>query len=149
MFFLVFVSYKKSIPNEDQMERNFLRIFLVPKDNREALGGGQRSHKRATSSQGVPQGGAPPSLRAPRDSPNPNLSSINTQIFPVTRGHTKNTFPPPQASILVRSHLGAFSGTLFTTRENPSSSAGLMPISSAGNRATSKALQLKVSSSVC
>ena len=35
-----------------------------------------------------------------------------------------------------------------TTRENPSSSAGLMPISSAGNRATSKALQLKVSSSV-
>ena len=36
----------------------------------------------------------------------------------------------------------------FTTRENPSSSACLKPISSAGCSTTSKALQLKVSSSV-
>ena len=36
-----------------------------------------------------------------------------------------------------------------TTRENPSSSVGLMPTSSAGYRATNKALQLLLSSSVC
>ena len=36
----------------------------------------------------------------------------------------------------------------YTTRENTRSSACLKPISSAGNYATSKALQLKISSSV-
>ena len=36
----------------------------------------------------------------------------------------------------------------LTTRENPSSSACFKPISSAGYRATSKVLQLKISSSV-
>ena len=36
-----------------------------------------------------------------------------------------------------------------TTRENPSSSAGIFPISSAGRRATDKALQLTCSSSAC
>ena len=36
-----------------------------------------------------------------------------------------------------------------TTGENPSSSAGLMPTSSAGSRATNKALQLLLSSSAC
>ena len=35
-----------------------------------------------------------------------------------------------------------------TTRENPSNSAGIMPISSTGYDASGKALQLKVSSSV-
>ena len=39
--------------------------------------------------------------------------------------------------------------TNITTRENPSSSAGILPISSAGCRATDKALQLKYSSSAC
>ena len=37
----------------------------------------------------------------------------------------------------------------YTTREKPSISAGLMPTSSAGHRATSKALQLFLSSSAC
>ena len=56
-------------------------------------------------------GGLPRGPQAPRDSPNPNSSSINTQIFPVHHRAQKNPFPPPQASVLVRSHLGAFSGT--------------------------------------
>ena len=36
-----------------------------------------------------------------------------------------------------------------TTRENPSSSAGFVPTSRAGNRATNEALQLLLSSSAC
>ena len=38
-------------------------------------------------------------------------------------------------------------GLAFTTREKASSSAGFRPISSAGTRATNKALQLTLSSS--
>ena len=37
----------------------------------------------------------------------------------------------------------------YTTRENPSSSAGFVLSSSAGRRATNKALQLLLSSSAC
>ena len=37
----------------------------------------------------------------------------------------------------------------YTTREKPSSSAGIWCISSAGTRATDKALQLTCSSSAC
>ena len=48
-------------------------------------------------------------LSAPRGPSYPNSSTINSQIFPYVRGQTKKTFPPPQASVLVISHLGAFS----------------------------------------
>ena len=37
----------------------------------------------------------------------------------------------------------------YTTRENPSSSAGFVLTSSAGRRATNKALQLLLSSNAC
>ena len=40
-------------------------------------------------------------------------------------------------------------GGAVTTREKPSSSAGLGPLSSAGTGATNKALQLTYSSSAC
>ena len=84
-FFLVFVFYRKSIPNGVQMERNFLRIFLGPEDNHEASGGGQKTHAGATSLRGMPLG-----LWAHHSSPNPNLCSINTQIFPIyQRAHQK------------------------------------------------------------
>ena len=80
-------------------------IFLGPEDTHEASGGGHKPGGRALG-EGCPQG-----LLAPQDSSSPNSSSINTQIFPLHQGHTKNTFPPPQASILMIFNLGVFSGT--------------------------------------
>ena len=53
-------------------------------------------------------------------------------------------------STLIPKVKGMCDGDLInTTRQNPSSSVGLMPSSSAGSRTTNKALQLLLSSSAC
>ena len=87
-------------------------IFLGPEDTQETWGEGWRSPEEATSLQGAPRAGCAPGLWAPRGSPNPNSSTINPKYSPYVRGHTKNTFPPPQAFVPVRSHLRPFSGDL-------------------------------------
>ena len=53
----------------------------------------------------------PPPLWAPRDSTGLFLPPIYILKYPKTyQGSDENTFPPPQPSVPVRSHLGAFSG---------------------------------------
>ena len=54
----------------------------------------------------------PPPSWAPRSSTDQLLSPIYILLYPETfRDSNKTTFPPPQPSVTVRSHLGAFSGT--------------------------------------
>ena len=60
-----------------------------------------------------PQGrrARPPPLWAPRGSTDQNLSPIYILIYPENiQEHHETLFPPPQPSVPVRSHLGAFSG---------------------------------------
>ena len=86
-------------------------IFLGPKETHVTWRGGQKTYKVATSRRRAPQGGAPEACGRPVD----HLTLIPTlyilKYSPYTRGHTKNTFLPPQASVPVRSHLEAFFGT--------------------------------------
>ena len=72
-----------------------------------------RGHPRGPQALRARPRGAPPGLWAPRESPNPNSSSIYILKYsPNIRSVHQNTFPPPQASVPVRSHLGAFSSSL-------------------------------------
>ena len=53
----------------------------------------------------------PPCSWAPRGSPDRLLSPIYISIYPENiQEHHETLFPPPQPSVPVRSHLGAFSG---------------------------------------
>ena len=62
--------------------------------------------------EGAPRGvGTPPPSWDPRSSTDVLLSPIYILLYPRNiRGSYKTTFPPPQPSVPVRSHLGAFSG---------------------------------------
>ena len=63
--------------------------------------------KEATRTEGVP-----PPLWAPRDSTDLFLPPTYSQIPKTFQGSHQTTFPLPQPSVPVRSHLGAFSGVL-------------------------------------
>ena len=86
-----------------------MMIFLRLKDMNGAWRGGQKMAEDATSPQARPRGARPKALWAPRVSSNPNSCTIYSRT---SRSIHENTFPPPQPSLLVRSHLGAFSGIL-------------------------------------
>ena len=83
-------------------------IFLGPEDTQETWSASQKSLEAATRVEGVP-----PTLWAPRGSPDLDLPPIYIlkylENFP---GSNETTFPPSQPSVPVRSHLGTFFGVL-------------------------------------
>ena len=96
VFFAYFsVSQKKNI------KRSPNGVY-VKQSTRRARGRG-RTH--------LPQARPPPSW-APRCSTDVLLPPIYTYVPQTIRGIHENLIPPPQPSVPVRSHLGAFSGAL-------------------------------------
>ena len=74
------------------------------------------SLRKVINEEGMRQGGAyppqarPPPSWAPRCSTDILLPPIYTHVPKNIRDRAKTLFPPPQPSVPVRSHLGAFSG---------------------------------------
>ena len=80
---------------------------------------GTWSRRQERSEEATRQGGAPaplgvpPPSWAPRSSTDLLLPPIYISIYPENiQEHHETLFPPPQPSVPVRSHLGAFSGAL-------------------------------------
>ena len=76
------------------------------------------SGRQATDEEATRQGARlppwarPPPSWAPRGSTDLLLPPIYTYVPPNHQSDHKNLIPPPQPSVPVRSHLGAFSGVL-------------------------------------
>ena len=66
--------------------------------------------RKGSNKEGTRQGARPPPSWAPRGSTDLLLPPIYTYVPLNIRGGAKTLFPPPQPSVPVRSHLGAFSG---------------------------------------
>ena len=86
-------------------------IFLGPEDTQETWSGRQAINEAATR-QGVrlpPRHALPP--RGPLVAPPTYFFLLYIPMYPETnQEHHETLFPPPQPSVPVRSHLGAFSG---------------------------------------
>ena len=86
--------------------------FLGPEETQKTWRGVQKPYEEATGRRSVPQEGGGRACSLLVDL----LTLIPTRYilkyYPYTIGIHKNTFSAPQAYVLVRSHLGAFSGTL-------------------------------------
>ena len=114
VFFLPILEfYRKGIPNGVQTEWN-LRDDISwtrskPGDLEMKSETQRGDHKGGGNAQGV---GHAPTLWAPQSSPDLVPSPIYTLIPQKHQGSHENTFPLPQPSVPVRSHLGAFSGVL-------------------------------------
>ena len=78
-------------------------IFLGPKAIQKTWSRSLERHEEATR-----QEGAPPPSWAPRSSTDVLLPPIYTHIPENIQEHHETLFPPPQPSVPVRSHLGAF-----------------------------------------
>ena len=85
-------------------------IFLGPKAIQKTWSRSLELHKVATRQEGAPKGGRrAPTLVAPLT----DFLRLYILIYPENiREHHETLFPPPQPSVPVRSHLGAFSGDL-------------------------------------
>jgi hypothetical protein len=82
-------------------------IFLGPEDTPETWSSSRNSHEAATRGEGAPL------PYGPHVTPPTYFFVLYIHIYSKTlRGIHENTFPPPQPSVSVRSHLGTFSGTL-------------------------------------
>ena len=95
---------------DSRRNKTFAMIFLGPKDTQETWSASQKSHEV----EGAPRGGrARPLHYGPLGDPLTQILLLYIHIYSKTlRGIDKNTFPPPQPSVPMRSHLGAFSSDL-------------------------------------
>jgi hypothetical protein len=112
LFSACFWFFRKSVPKEVEMPRNLLMIFFWRKETLEDTGGCQKPHKEATRQQGVAPGGRALMPCAPLVAPFDLIPLLQILKYSETnREPDEKTLPPPQASVLPRSHLEAFSGT--------------------------------------
>ena len=96
---------------ESKRNENFRRIIFGTNAIQETGSGRQGSNEEATRQEGAPQGGrCAPHPRGPLVAPPTYFFCLYILIYPENiREHHETLFPPPQPSIPVRSHLGAFS----------------------------------------
>ena len=116
-FFCLFQSFaEKEYQTESKRNETFGNvIFLGPEDTQEIQSSSQKSHEAATRVEGAPRGVARgPLPYGPLGDPLTQIFLLYIHIYSqTTRSIQENTFPPPQPSFPVRSHLGTFSGILL------------------------------------
>ena len=106
------VSQKSNIKRSPNGMKPLGAIFLEQTQSRRLGVDVKKQTRRPRGRRTRPRGvGAPPSW-APHRSPDRPPSPIYTSIHWKHLGAPWNLFPPPQPSVPVRSHLGAFSGIL-------------------------------------
>ena len=124
IFFLFQSFAEKEYHMESKRNETFTRIFLGTNAIQETWSGSERRNEATTR-----QEGAPPHPRGPLIAPPTYFFCLYILLYPRnTRGSHETTFPPPQPSVPMRSHLGAFSGDL---PEGESTMKGLYIISKA------------------
>ena len=114
LFFAYFsVSHKRNIKRNPNGTRPSRGSFLEQTQPRR-LGVEVKEATRRPRGRGACLGGRrAPHPRGPLVAPPTYFSRLYILLYPenIQRSH-ENTFPPPQPSVPVRSHLGAFSGDL-------------------------------------
>ena len=113
--FSLFQSFaEKEYQSDSKRNETFAMIFLGPEDTQETWSASQKSHEAATRVEGTPMGvGRAPRPCGPLGDPLTQIFLLYILIYPKNfRESHETTFPPPQPSIPVRSHLGTFSGIL-------------------------------------
>ena len=98
---------------DSKRNETFAMIFLGPKAIQKTWSRSLELHEEVTRQEGAPRGQARPHPRGPLVAPPTYFLRLYILLYPRNiRGSHETTFPPPQPSIPVRSHLGAFSGDL-------------------------------------
>ena len=99
---------------ESKLNETFGIVIFQPNVIQETWSASQKSHEAVTRVEGAPRGwGAPPTLWAPRSSPDLIRPPIYTLIPKNIQESHVITFPPSQPYVPMRSHPGAFSGILL------------------------------------
>ena len=108
VFFRVFDPFQRRILNGVQTEYNLRKDFFSgTEDTQGAWEPRQRAPGEATSPLGTASGAAPSRLVGPVWLVCPTSSAYKSLKKSKTTGEIhENTFPPPQASVSARSHLG-------------------------------------------
>ena len=111
-FFPLFQCFaEKEYQTESKRNETFGRNVFGTNAIQETWSGRQGSNEAATRHGGVPRGVGGPHPRGPLMAPLTYFFHLYILIYPENiREHHETLFPPPQPSVPVRSHLGAFSG---------------------------------------
>ena len=114
VFLPISVFRRKGISNGVETERNLREDLFWNKHNKGDLEWMSRKQQGGHEAGGRAQGGlARPHPRGPLVAPPNNFFRLYILVYPQNiQGSHETTFPPPQPSVPVRSHLGAFSGDL-------------------------------------
>ena len=112
LFFCLFQYFEeKEYQTESKRNETFGRVIFGTDVIQETWNGCQERSEEATRQEGAPAPWARPHPRGPLVAPPTNFFLLYIPTYPENiRGHHENLIPPPQPSIPVRSHLGAFSG---------------------------------------
>ena len=108
----IFFSYF-SVSQKRNIKRNetFTRIFFGTNAIQETWSGSQGSNAAATRQEGAARGSARPHPRGPLVAPPTYFVRLYMLLYPENiQGSHETTFPSPQPSVPVRSHIGAFFG---------------------------------------
>ena len=116
-FFLFQCFAEKEYQTELKRNETFARIFFGTNAIQETWSGGQGSHEAATRQprgrRARPGGRRAPHPHGPLAAPPTYFFRLYILLYPENiKGSHEATFPPPQPSVPMRSHLGAFSGVL-------------------------------------
>ena len=111
---IVFFLFQSFIEKEYQTERNLREDLSWNKRNPGDLEWKSEMQRGGHEARGRAQGGrCIPHPRGPLVAPPTYFLRLYTLLYPEHfQGSHKTTFPPPQPSVPVRSHLGTFSGDL-------------------------------------
>ena len=112
--FSVFLAlFRFDFGTESKRTKNPEMIFSRTEEDQGASGPSQVGSREPTSSHSATRGRRRcQGLWPPWPPPDLCLWPINSQIFRKNQGSLENTFPPPQASVSVRSHLETLPGAL-------------------------------------
>ena len=105
---------EKEYQTESKRNETFAMIFRGTNAIQKTWSWSMELRKAATRQEGTPRGGRRgPHPRGPLVAPPTYFFRLYILLYPKNiRGSHETTFPPPQPSVPVRSHLGAFSGDL-------------------------------------
>ena len=104
---------EKECQTESKRNETFGRVIFGTNMIQRTWSGRQEINEEATRQGGAPAPWARPHPRGPLVAPPTYFFRLYILLYPRNiRGSHETTFPPPQPSVPVRSHLGAFFGDL-------------------------------------